>query len=164
MKRPEPIPPNIDVGLKDHRRPGRDVLLIFDGDADRVGIGDENGNFINQLQVYALLAYYLLEVRGERGPIVKTLSTTGMLEKLGKLYDVPVYETGVGFKFIAPKMTETDAMIGGEESGGYAFRGNVPERDGILAGAVLPGLHGQTEQKPSELLQLLFDKVGAHLL
>jgi phosphomannomutase len=162
MKRPEPIPPNIDVGLKTTIEKQADVLLITDGDADRVGIGDEKGNFINQLQVFALLAYYLLEVRKERGPIVKTLSTTSMLEKLGKLYDVPVYETGVGFKYVAPKMLATDAMIGGEESGGYAFRGNVPERDGILAGLYMLDFMVKLNKKPSELLALLFSKIGAH--
>jgi phosphomannomutase len=162
MKRPEPIPPNIDVGLQRTVQENADVLLITDGDADRVGIGDEKGNFINQLQVYALLAYYLLEVRGERGPIVKTLSTTSMLEKLGKMYGVPVYETGVGFKYVAPKMLETNAMIGGEESGGYAFRGNVPERDGILAGLYFLDMMVKLQRKPSELLELLFSKVGPH--
>ena len=162
MKRPEPIQPNIDVGLKATVDNHADVLLITDGDADRLGIGDENGIFVNQLQVYALLAYYLLEVRKERGAIVKTLSTTGMLEKLGKIYDVPVYETGVGFKYVAPKMLETNAMMGGEESGGYAFRGNVPERDGILAGLYMLDFMVKLNKKPSELLQLLFSKVGAH--
>ncbi|HEX2981881.1 MAG TPA: phosphoglucomutase/phosphomannomutase family protein [Anaerolineaceae bacterium] len=162
MKRPEPIPPNIDVGLRKTVEAHADVLLITDGDADRVGIGDENGVFVNQLQVYALLAYYLLEVRGERGPIVKTLSTTSMLEKLGKIYDVPIYETGVGFKYVAPKMLETNALIGGEESGGYAFRGNVPERDGILAGLYFLDMMVKLKRKPSELLQLLFSKVGPH--
>ena len=162
MKRPEPIRPNVDAGLKatiDHHA---DVLLITDGDADRCGIGDENGEFVNQLRVYALLALYLLEVRGERGPIVKTLSTTTMLNKLGKLYNVPVYETGVGFKYVAPKMMETDAMIGGEESGGYAFKNNVPERDGILAGLYFLDFMVQTGKKPTELLKMLFDKVGEH--
>lgn len=162
MKRPEPIPPNINVGLETTVRMGADVLLITDGDADRVGVGDEKGNFINQLQVYALLALYLLEVRKQRGAIVKTLSTTSMLEKLGKLYDVPIYETGVGFKYVAPKMLETDAMIGGEESGGYAFRGNVPERDGILAGLYMLDMMVRLQKKPSELLDLLFSKVGGH--
>jgi len=162
MKRPEPIQPNIDVGRKTTVELGADVLLITDGDADRVGLGDENGIFINQLQVYALLAYYLLEIRGERGPIVKTLSTTSMLEKLAKIYNVPVYETGVGFKFVAPLMLETNAMIGGEESGGYAFRGNVPERDGILAGLYILDMMVKLNKTPSELLALLFSKVGAH--
>ena len=162
MKRPEPIRPNIDVGLKATVENNADVLLVTDGDADRCGIGDENGEFINQLRVYALLALYLLEIRGERGAIVKTLSTTTMLNKLGKLYDVPVYETGVGFKYVAPKMMETDAMIGGEESGGYAFRGNVPERDGILANLYFLDFMVRTGKKPTELLKMLFDKVGEH--
>jgi phosphomannomutase len=160
MKRPEPIPPNIDVGLKATLDNRADVLLITDGDADRLGVGDENGRFINQLRVYGLLAYYLLEVRGQRGAIVKTLSTTTMLNKLGEIYKVPVYETGVGFKYVAPKMLETDAMIGGEESGGYAFRGNVPERDGILAGLYMLDMMVRLGKKPTELLQLLFEKVG----
>lgn len=162
MKRPEPIRPNIDVGLRATVENHADVLLVTDGDADRCGIGDENGEFINQLRVYALLALYLLEVRGERGPIVKTLSTTTMLNKLGKLYNVPVYETGVGFKYVAPKMMETNAMIGGEESGGYAFRGNVPERDGILANLYFLDFMVRTGKKPTELLKMLFEKVGEH--
>jgi len=162
MLRPEPIPPNINVGLKTTVQQKGDVLLITDGDADRLGLGDENGEFINQLQVFALLALYLLEVRHERGAIVKTLSTTSMLEKLGKLYDVPVYETGVGFKYVAPKMIETNAMIGGEESGGYAFRDNVPERDGILAGLFILDMMVRLGRKPSQLITLLFERVGAH--
>jgi phosphomannomutase len=162
MLRPEPIPPNINHGLHATVENHADVLIINDGDADRVGIGDENGEFINQLRVYGLLAFYLLEVRGERGPIVKTLSTTNMLNKLGDLYNVDVYNTGVGFKYVAPKMLEVDAMIGGEESGGYAFRGNVPERDGILAGLYFLDMMVKLNKKPTELLDLLFSKVGAH--
>lgn len=162
MQRPEPIRPNVDVGLRATVENQADVLLITDGDADRMGLGDERGEFIDQLRAYGLLAYYLLEIRGQRGPIVKTLSTTTMLNKLGKLYDVPVYETGVGFKYVAPKMLETDAIIGGEESGGYAFRGNVPERDGILAGLYILDLMVKTGKKPTELIDWLFTKVGAH--
>jgi len=162
MKRPEPIPPNIDVGLARACELGVDALLITDGDADRVGLGDEHGKFVDQLRVFGLLAFYMLEVRGERGPIVKTLSTTSMLEKLGKLYDVPVIQTGVGFKYVAPKMLEVDALIGGEESGGYAFRGHVPERDGILAGLYLLDMMVKLGKKPDELVQLLFEKVGPH--
>jgi phosphomannomutase len=162
MKRPEPIPPNVDVGLQEVVKRQFDVLLINDGDADRFGLGDENGNFINQLEVFGLLAYYLLEVRKFRGPIVKTLSTTSMLLQLGEMYNVPVHETGVGFKYVAPKMVETNAMIGGEESGGFAFYGNVPERDGILAGLYLLDLMVQLNKKPSELIDLLFEIVGPH--
>jgi phosphomannomutase len=162
MTRPEPIPPNIDVGLAETVAHQADVLIVTDGDADRVGVGDEHGDFVNQLEVYGLLALYLLEVRKERGAIVKTLSTTSMLDKLGKMYGVPVYETGVGFKYVAPKMLETDAMIGGEESGGFAFRGNVPERDGILAGLFILDMMVKLNRKPAELKELLFSKVGPH--
>ncbi len=161
MLRPEPIRPNVDVGLQTVVRERADALLITDGDADRVGFGDEHGVFINQLQVYGLLALYLLEVRGQRGPIVKTLSTTSMLERLGERYHVPVFQTGVGFKYVAPKMIETDAMIGGEESGGFAFRGHVPERDGILAGLFLLDMMVRLQRRPSELLAFLFEQVGA---
>jgi len=162
MIRPEPIQPNVDVGLQETIRRGADVLIITDGDADRLGLGDENGQFVDQLRVYGLLAYYLLEVRGERGPIVKTLSTTTMLNKLGELYNVPVYETGVGFKYVAPKVLETNAMIGGEESGGYAFRGHVPERDGILAGLYILDMMVRLKARPTQLLEKLFSKVGPH--
>ena len=160
MSRPEPIPPNVNVGLQAAKDHNADIFLVNDGDADRVGFGDENGEFIDQLRAYGLLAYYMLEVRGDRGTIVKTLSTTTMLNKLAKVYDVPIVETGVGFKYVAPKFLETNAIIGGEESGGYAFRGNVPERDGILAGLYMLDLLVRTGKKPTELLADLFEKVG----
>ncbi len=162
MNRPEPIHPNIDAGLAKGKEAGADVVIFTDGDADRCGFGDEHGQFIDQLRVYGLLALYMLEVRHIRGPIVKTLSTTSMLEILGKLYRVPVYEVGVGFKYVAPRMIDTQAMIGGEESGGYAFKGHVPERDGILAGLFFLDFMVKTGMKPSRLLKTLFNKVGAH--
>lgn len=162
MSRPEPIPPNVDAGLAVARSVGADCVCILDGDADRCGFGDEQGNFVDQLRVYAMLAYYLLDVRGERGTIVKTLSTTSMLDKLGQAYGVPVVNTGVGFKYVAPAMLEHNALIGGEESGGYAFRGHVPERDGILSNLYLLDFMVRTGKKPTELLNLLFAKVGTH--
>jgi phosphomannomutase len=161
MLRPEPIRPNVDSGLRATVERGADALVITDGDADRVGFGDERGVFINQLQVFGLLALYMLEVRGLRGAIVKTLSTTSMLERLGKKYGVPVYSTGVGFKYVAPKMIETDALIGGEESGGFAFRGHAPERDGILAALFLLDMMVRLDKKPSQLVKHLFEEVGA---
>ena len=160
MQRPEPIQPNIDVALKRTVKLDADVLLIMDGDADRMGIGDENGVYIDQLRAYGLLAYYLLEVRGLRGPIVKTISTTSMLNRLAEMYGVDLYETAVGFKYIAPKVRELDALIGGEESGGYAFRGNVPERDGILGNLYFLDFMLQTGKTPSQLVETLFEKMG----
>ncbi|GAB4565124.1 MAG: phosphoglucomutase/phosphomannomutase family protein [Anaerolineae bacterium] len=162
MRRPEPIRPNVDPCMAKVREVGADVGIITDGDADRLGVVDERGEFVDQLRVYGLLAMYLLEVRGERGPIVKTLSTTAMLDKLGAIYQVPVYHTGVGFKYVAPKMLEVDALIGGEESGGYAFRNHVPERDGILAGLYMLDLMLKTGKSVTQLVEHLFSQVGAH--
>jgi phosphomannomutase len=160
MDRPEPIPPNVDAGLAVVKQVGADVGIINDGDADRIGLADENGVFIDQLRAYGLMALYLLKVRGDRRPIVKALSTTGMLEILGQKYGADVYEVGVGFKYVAPKMQEVGAMIGGEESGGYAFGDHLPERDGILAALLFLDFMVQTGKKPSELVDLLFDEVG----
>lgn len=162
MLRPEPIPPNIGFLQETVKASGADVGLATDGDADRLGLVDERGRFVNQLQVYALLALYLLELRGWRGPIVKTLSTTSMLYRLGELYGVPVYETGVGFKYVAPKMVESQAMIGGEESGGFAFQGHIPERDGILASLFILDFMVQKGMRPSELVDYLYSIVGPH--
>ena len=162
MDHPEPIPPNVDGLMELVQREQAHLGIATDGDADRIGGSTEKGVFIHQLQMYALLALYLLEVRGFRGAIVKTLNTTSMLEALGKRFDVPVHETGVGFKYVAPKMLETNALIGGEESGGYAFRNHIPERDGIVAGLFLMDFVVQTGKTPSQLLDHLFELVGPH--
>ena len=158
MRRPEPIDENLQALLHTVVDWPGDVGIANDGDADRVGLVSEQGEYINQLQVYALLALYLLEVRGERGPLVRTISSTVMANKLGARYGVPVYETGVGFKYVAPKMQEVDALIGGEESGGFAFRGHIPERDGILAGLYLLDLMVNTAKSPSELIDYLWNE------
>lgn len=162
MHAPEPIARNLEEMAATMAGGNFDAGIANDGDADRVGIADERGVFINQLQVFGLLAYYLLEYRNERGPIVKSITTTAMVQRLGELYDVPVYETQVGFKFLGPKMMESDALLGGEESGGYGFRGHVPERDGVLAGLYMLDFVARTGKRPSELLAELYDKVGPH--
>ncbi|MDP2743574.1 MAG: phosphoglucomutase/phosphomannomutase family protein [Dehalococcoidia bacterium] len=160
--RPEPIMPHLSKLARRVKGLGASVGLATDGDADRVGIMDERGEFITQLQTFALLALYFLEVRGERGPMIKTLTSGAMLYKLGKLYNVPVYDTPVGFKYVAPLMMEKDAFMGGEESGGYGFRGHVPERDGILAGLFFLDFMVKTGKAPSQLLDYLYSKVGPH--
>ena len=159
---PEPITRNLQKLFATVRSTSASVGVATDGDADRLGLCDENGDFIDQLRVFSLLTLYLLEVRGFRGPIVKTLSTSSMLDRLGEAYGVPVFETSIGFKYIAPKMVDTDAMIGGEESGGYAFRGHIPERDGIVSGIFFLDMMIQLSKSPSELVNFLFSKVGPH--
>jgi len=162
MQQPEPIAGNLTRLSAKVVATKASVGIATDGDADRLGIIDEKGNFITQLQVFALLALYLLEIRGQRGAIVKTLTTTNMLYRLGKLFNVPVYETAVGFKYVAPVMLSENALIGGEESGGYGFRGHVPERDALLAGLYFLDLMVKTGKTPSQLLEYLYSKVGPH--
>jgi alpha-D-glucose phosphate-specific phosphoglucomutase len=160
--RPEPIEANLAKLSATVKRRKASVGLANDGDADRIGIIDENGVFLTPLQVFALLCLYLLEVRGERGAIVKTITTTSMLYRLGEIFNVPVYETAVGFKYVAPIMLAKNGLIGGEESGGYGFRGHLPERDGILAGLYFLDLMIKTGKSPSQLIDYLYSKVGPH--
>jgi phosphomannomutase len=159
---PEPIAKNLSAMLVATPRHGADLGIATDGDADRLGLCDEKGAFIDQLRAISLIALYLLEVRGLRGPIVKTLSTSSMLDRLGELHGVPVHETGVGFQYVAPKMIETGAILGGEESGGYAFGAHIPERDGIVAGLFVADMVVKLGRRPSELTEYLFSKVGPH--
>ena len=159
---PEPIAANLAKLSATIKQQKANVGLATDGDADRLGIVDENGEFLTQLQVFALLCLYLLEVRRERGAMVRTLTSTTMVDRLGEIFNVPVYETPVGFKYVAPIMIEKNALIGGEESGGYGFRGHMPERDGILAGIYFLDLMLKTGKTPSQLLDYLYSKVGPH--
>ena len=162
IERPEPIAANLSALSHLVVEKGADVGIAFDGDGDRVGIIDEKGTFITSLQTFALLALYLLEVRGDRGALVKSLNSSSMVYRLGELYGVPVFETPVGFKYICPIMLREDALMGGEESGGYGFRGHIPERDGILSGLILLEYMVRMGKRPSELLEHLFKIVGPH--
>jgi phosphomannomutase len=134
---PEPIPPNVNEALAAIVAGRADLGLFLDGDADRAGAADERGSFITTLQIFALLMYYLAEHRGLRQPVVKTVNETSMAERLGEHFGIEVYEVPVGFKYVGPKMIETGAMMGGEESGGFGFGMHLPERDGIFADLML---------------------------
>jgi len=134
---PEPIRPNVDEALSMLAGGGYDLGLLLDGDADRAGAADERGTFIHQLEVTGLLMYYLAEYRGLRQPVVISVNNTSMAHRLGERYGIKVYETSVGFKYIGPKMIETGAMMGAEESGGFGFGMHLPERDGVYADLLL---------------------------
>ncbi len=134
---PEPIPPNVNEALAAIVDGHADLGLLLDGDADRSGAADERGVFVTTLQVFALLMYYLVEHRGLREPVVKTVNETSMAERLGERYGVVVHEVPVGVQYVGPKMIETGAMMGGEESGGFGFGMHLPERDGIFADLML---------------------------
>jgi phosphomannomutase len=157
---PEPIRPNVDEWLAEIPRWGADIGIAFDGDADRVGMATEEGVFVNQLQVYGLLYWYLLDVRGQVGPAVYTVTTTSMAKRLAEIYGTEAHETGVGFKYVGPKMTETNAVIGGEESGGFGFGMHIPERDGLASGLFLMDLWLSKGKRASEVLAELQDLAG----
>ena len=160
LARPEPIPPQtekLSVAVRDSEAV---VGIATDGDGDRLGIVDGSGAFVDQLRTIALLAFYFLEHRRLRGPLVKTVTTSSMLERLGHIYDVHVEEVGVGMKYVAPAMTEFDAIMGGEESGGYVFAPHMPERDGIVAGLYFLDLMVREGKTPAELVAMLFQKLG----
>src|SRR4029079_6630774 len=126
---PEPIRPNVDEALARLAGGGVDLALLLDGDADRAGAADARGTFLHQLEVTGLLMYYLAEHRGLREPVVVSVNNTSTAATLGERYGIDTYETSVGFKYIGPKMIETGAMMGAEESGGYGFGMHLPERD-----------------------------------
>jgi phosphomannomutase len=134
---PEPIRPHVDQALAMLAAGGFDLGLLLDGDADRAGAADERGTFLHQLEVTGLLMYYLAEHRGLREPVVVSVNNTSTAATLGRHYGIETYEVPVGFKFIGPKMIETGAMLGAEESGGYGFGMHLPERDGIYADLML---------------------------
>jgi phosphomannomutase len=157
---PEPITPHLGALVQAVRDESADVGLATDGDADRIGAVDEYGTFINQHQVYALLFLYLLEFREMRGPAVRTITSTVMADRLGEIYKVPVYETAVGFKYVGPKMMESNAIMGGEESGGFGFAGHIPERDAVVAGIFLLDLMVKLGRPMSGVIEYLQDKVG----
>lgn len=162
MEQPEPIAHNLTGLSRLIREEGASVGLALDGDADRLGVVDEAGNFISTLEVFSLLALYLLEAKEQRGDLVKGVTASQMLNKLAQKYGVNVHEMRVGFKYIGPKFSEVDGLMGGEESGGYAFRGHIPERDGILSGLYILEYMARTGKSPSQLVQHLFDAVGPH--
>jgi phosphomannomutase len=136
------------------------VGLALDGDGDRLGAMDERGNFVDPHRIMALAMRYLIEEKGWKGPVVRTVSTTRMIDRLAEIYDVPVYETPVGFNHIADYMLSEDILIGGEESGGISFRGHIPEGDGILMGLLLTEIIAKSNTSLSELVQGLLDDVG----
>lgn len=162
MAQPEPLAHNLEPLMNEVADRTADVGLANDGDADRLGVIDDDGRFITTLQTYALLCMHQLDTLGRRGPIVRSITMTGMVDKLGAIYDVPVHETPVGFKYLGPVMMSEDALLAGEESGGYAFRGNVPERDGILSGLMLLDMMVKTDMGVADLLAELEDNVGPH--
>lgn len=163
MAQPEPIAANLSALFDAMADTAADIGLATDGDADRLGVVDDDGEFVATTETFSLLCMHLLEGLNRSGPLVKSITMSAMIDKLGDIHGVDVIETPVGFKHLGPRMMAADALAAGEESGGYAFQGNIPERDGILSGLLMLDMVVKTGENPSELRQALFDKVGRHV-
>ena len=137
-----------------------DFGLATDGDADRIGAMDGRGNFVDPHKIMALALRYLYEKRGWRGSVVRTVSTTRMIDRLAERYGLVCRETPVGFNHIADYMLNEDVLIGGEESGGISFKGHIPEGDGVLMGLLLVELIAELKTSLFELVEDLLKDVG----
>ena len=157
---PEPIGANLGA-LAGAMSTGMGNLgLALDGDADRIGAMDERGNFVDPHKIMALALKYLVDYRGLSGPVVRTVSTTRMIDRLAAKYDLPVYETPVGFNHIADYMISENVLIGGEESGGISIQGNIPEGDGVLMGLLLIEIVAVSGKSLYTLVNELLAEVG----
>jgi alpha-D-glucose phosphate-specific phosphoglucomutase len=149
---PEPIMRYLNELVAAVQRVQADVGLATDGDADRIGAIDAQGSFVDPHHIFALALRHLVENRGQRGMVVKTVSTTFMINSLCEKYGLPLRETPVGFNHIADLMMQEDVLIGGEESGGISIRGHIPEGDGILMGLLLLEIMAQTRAPLHEII------------
>jgi phosphomannomutase len=136
------------------------VGLATDGDADRIGAVDARGNFVDPHRIFALVLRYLVEKRGLRGKVVRTVSTTRMIDRLAQRYDLPLIETPVGFNHIADLMLTNGVLMGGEESGGMSIQGHIPEGDGVLMGLLLLEVMADAAAPLHELVEALLEEVG----
>ncbi len=134
--------------------------MATDGDADRTGAMDGRGQFVDPHRIMALALRYLVEKRGLRGKVVKTVSTTQMINRLAKKYELEVLETPVGFNYIADHMLKDNVLIGGEESGGMSFHGHIPEGDGVLFGLLLIEMVAVYQEPLDALVADLLREVG----
>ncbi len=139
---------------------GYDLGIATDGDADRIGLIDPNGTFIHPNDIMVLLYYYLHEYKGWKGPVVRNIATTHRLDKMAEAFGEQCYEVPVGFKHISGKMLETDALIGGESSGGLTVRGHISGKDGIYAGTLLVEMLSVLKKSFGDILADLESKYG----
>jgi alpha-D-glucose phosphate-specific phosphoglucomutase len=159
---PEPIMPNLKE-LADKTKSGKyDIGIATDGDADRLGIALPNGKLMTGHKVMTLLLLHLYEDRKMRGDVVQTICGTVLIDKICKKYGLKTHETNVGFKYIAEKIIAGDVLVGGEETGGVAFKGYLPERDGILSGLLILEMMAARKKKILEILKVIDKEYGTY--
>lgn len=159
---PEPIEKNLSEFAEFIPENNCQIGIANDGDADRIALFDETGSFVDSHRILSLLVKYLHQQKGLSGTIVKTFSTTDMLNKQATAYGLPIEVTPIGFKYIAELIVNGDVIAGGEESGGLSVKGHLPERDGLYIGLLMTEMVVKSGKKLSELVQELFDEFGDH--
>ncbi len=143
---------------------GYDLGIAMDGDGDRLGIIDSNGAYINANEILCLLYYYLVKYKGWKGPVVRNLATTHMLDKIAESFGEKCYEVPVGFKYISSKIDEVDAVLGGESSGGLTVRGHIHGKDSVYAACLFAEMVSVTGKSPSVLLEELKREYGSFVM
>lgn len=159
---PEPIMQNLKDLSSTVVMKGCDIGIATDGDADRVGALDENGEFVDSHRIFAILLKYLVEEKHLTGEVAKSISVSSMINKMCAKYGLKLHETPIGFKYLCRLMTERDILIAAEESGGLGLRGHLPERDGIYIGLLLAEVMATRKRKLSELVEELMIEFGWH--
>jgi alpha-D-glucose phosphate-specific phosphoglucomutase len=160
---PEPNEKNLQTLSALVRETGADLGLSMDGDADRFGMVDKTGQYITSNQVIALAFWHWAKTRYSTGSVVRTVATSGMIDALAKQFGMNVHETPVGFKWVGNALRTTDAIVGGEESGGLSVKGHIPEKDGILADLVIVEMVAKTGKTPLQTLEEIRALIGDYL-
>lgn len=159
---PEPIEPHIRACQATVVAEKCDAGLITDGDADRIGAADENGNFVDPHKIYAVILQWLLERKGWSGDVTRAFNTTSMLDRIAARYGRRLHEHGIGFKFVCDLMLTEDILIGGEESGGIGIRKHLPERDGLLNSLLLANVMAEEKKTLGQLVARVQQEYGEH--
>lgn len=159
---PEPIEPHIQMAQEVVVRKKCDAALITDGDADRIGAADENGNFVDPHKIYSVILQWLLERKKWPGDVTRAFNTTSMLDRIAARYGRKLHEHGIGFKFVCDLMLTEDVLIGGEESGGIGIRKHLPERDGLLNSLLLANIMAEENKTLGQLVARLQQEYGEH--
>ncbi len=162
LERPEPIKEHLQETIDKVKSEGYDIALAADGDADRLGVIDEEGNFVDSHKVFIILMKYLYEKRNKRGSVVKTVSLTSMVDKYCEAKNLKLHKTPVGFKYAAQLMSEEKVLIGGEESGGLGTALHIPERDGLFNGLLLLEVMAVEKKSIKKLCEDLDQEFGKH--
>ena len=153
MKQPEPVDDNLHPLIDLINNQDFDVGVATDGDADRLGVVAENGTYLTTLEVFSMLFHHLKSRRNLPGGAACTITMSSMMDRLAEHHSTDLYRTPVGFKFVGPAMIDNQCVLGGEESGGYAFAGHIPERDGPLSALFFLESMATSGKTPTQLLE-----------